>query len=102
MNKAIARVDALRSRMDQLGRCYDLIMQLTQMTELQRFERDRKIAASRVQGMDRQRRQVDRDIDNVQGVVAAAQEFQSLVNEVIESLRADHGLVRGIAQKEAA
>ncbi len=102
VNKAIARVDVLRSRMDQLGRCYDLITQLTQFTELQRFEQDRKIAASRVAGVDRQRRQVERDIDNVRGVMAAANEFRTLMDEVIGKLRIEHGVPDATVQKEAA
>ena len=102
VNKAIAQVDVLRSRMDQWGRCYDLITQLTQFTELQRFEQDRKIAASRVTGVDRQRRQVERDIDNVRGVMAAAVEFQSLMDEVIGKLTAEHGVSDAALHKEAA
>jgi hypothetical protein len=102
VNRAIARVDVLRGRMDSLGRCYDLITQLTQFTEMQRFERDRKIAASGTKGQNRQRQQVDRDIDNVKGVIAAAGEFESLMAEVIASLAAEHGIARQTVQKEAA
>jgi hypothetical protein len=86
VNRAIAAVDALRTRMNELGACYDLITQLTQPTELKRFEADRKIAASRVSGMDRQRLQVERDIENVIGVMQAAGDFQQLMDEVISSL----------------
>jgi hypothetical protein len=102
VNQAIARVDVLRSRMDQFGRCYDLITELTQFTELQRFERDRKITASRVQGVDRQRRQVERDTENVQSVVAASREFQSLMSEVIATLSSEHAVQATAPKKEAA
>ena len=102
VNQAIARVDVLRSRMDQFGRCYDLITELTQFTELQRFERDRKITASRVQGVDRQRRQVERDMENVRSVIAAAREFQSLMSEVIATLSAEHAAEPTAPKKEAA
>jgi hypothetical protein len=86
VNRAIAAVDALRTRMNELGACYDLITQLTQPTELKRFEADRKIISSRVSGMDRQRLQVERDIENVIGVMRAARDFQQLMDEVISSL----------------
>jgi hypothetical protein len=86
VNKAIARIDVLRAQMDSYGRCYDLITQLTQFAELQRFERDRKLAASRATGSDRQRRQVERDIDNVKSIIGAAEEFGALMAEVIEKL----------------
>jgi hypothetical protein len=105
VNRLIARIDVLRSRMDTLGRCYDLIAQLTQYTELQRFEADRKIAAARVKGSDKQRRQVLRDIENVRGMGAAAAVFQALIADVIARLVAEHGLSdedASTAQKEAA
>jgi hypothetical protein len=83
VNKAIARIDVLRVRMNELGPCYDLITQLTQKTELQRFTADRKISASKIDGVERQLRQVSRDIDNVRGVIDAAEQFQQLMNETI-------------------
>jgi hypothetical protein len=102
VNKAIARVDVLRSQMDSFGRCYDLITKLTQFTELQRFERDRKLAASKASGADRQRRQVERDIDNVKSVIDASRQFQTLLSDVIDKLSAEHGTAEPVAQKEAA
>ncbi len=88
VNRAIAAIDALRQRMNDLGRCYDLVTQLTQPTELKRFEADRKIAASRVCGRDRQRLQVERDIENVLGVMQAARDFQKLMDDVTANLAA--------------
>ena len=86
VNRLIARIDALRARMNQLNDCYELVTQLTQHTELLRFQNDRKIAASRVSGLERQKRQLARDIVNVGGVIEAARQFQSLVDEVIATL----------------
>jgi hypothetical protein len=86
VNRAIAAIDALRTQMNELGASYDLVTQLTQPTELKRFEADRKIAASRVSGMDRQRLQVERDIENVLGVMQAARDFQKLMDEVVVAL----------------
>jgi hypothetical protein len=86
VNRAIAAVDALRARMNEVGACYDLVTQLTQPTELKRFEADRKINASRVSGVDKQRRQVERDIENVVGVMQAARDFQQLMDQVIAAL----------------
>jgi hypothetical protein len=88
VNRAIARIDELRREMNALGRTYDLVTQLTQTTELARFQADRKIAAAKLDGIERQRGQVKRDLDNVRGVASAAKEFQSLMDEVIERLAA--------------
>jgi hypothetical protein len=100
VNRAIARIDVLRQRMNALGATYDLIMQLSQLTELKRFHADRHITAAR--GLDeaeRQRRQVARDIENVQGVIDAAVEFQNLMDDVRARLSIQHAAapVRGLA-----
>jgi hypothetical protein len=89
VNRTIVRLDALRSRMNEFGACYDLITQLTQNTELKRFEADRKISASKLDAAEKQRRQVGRDIANVTGIVDAAAEFQAMVRSVIGRLESE-------------
>lgn len=88
VNRAIGAIDVLRTRMNELGPTYDLVTQLCQPVELKRFEADRKIAAARVDATEKQRLQVMRDIENVLGVMEAAERFQSLMNEVIDRLSA--------------
>lgn len=88
VNQLIARIDALRARMDQLGPTYDLVTQLTQQTELQRFQRDRKIAAGKLTGIELQRRQIERDIENVRAVEQAAIAFAAMMTEGIQRLLA--------------
>ncbi|HEX4794094.1 MAG TPA: 6-hydroxymethylpterin diphosphokinase MptE-like protein [Humisphaera sp.] len=87
VNRAIASIDTLRARMNELGPCYDLVTQLTQNTEFERFKTDRRIAASKACGVELQKKQVDRDIGNVRGVMNAAADFQKLMDEVIELLQ---------------
>jgi hypothetical protein len=94
VNRAIAAVDELRARMDTLGRTYDQVMQLSQRSELRRFERDRRLAAKRARGTERQKDQIERDIENVRAVITAAAAFQNLMDEVAELLQrqaARHG-----------
>jgi hypothetical protein len=83
VNRTIAQVDALRVRVGGLSVCYGLIMQLTQSTELNRFKADRKISAEHLEGVDLQRRQVERDIENVEAVIAAAGDFRKLIATVL-------------------
>ena len=83
VNRAIGEIDGLRSKMNDLGATYDLITELTQSSQLQRFQADRKISAAKLGGIERQRRQVARDVENVRGVMQAAAEFQRLMDEVI-------------------
>jgi hypothetical protein len=86
VNRVIARVDQLRARMSELGRTYDQVTQLTQQTELDRFKRDRKVAASKATGAERQRLQVERDIENVKALIDAAAAFGVLMDETIQRL----------------
>jgi hypothetical protein len=87
VNQAIAKIDSLRARMDTFGATYDLVTQLTQQTELQRFQRDRQIHADKkLTGLALQRKQIDRDIENVRAVESAAKDFQKLMDDVIQKL----------------
>jgi hypothetical protein len=102
VNRAIARVDELRLRMEQFGRTYELVLQFCQENELRRFEKDRFLAAQKVDGLDRQKRQVERDIENVRGVESAAREFQQLIEEISAQLERLAAEQPRPAQKEAA
>ena len=92
VNRAIARIDLLRGQMNAMHEAYHLITQLTQKTELKRFQADRKISAAKIDGAERQKRQVQRDIDNVQGVIDASMEFQKLMRQVIDSIESQIGM----------
>jgi hypothetical protein len=87
VNRLIAEIDVLRNQMNEQGQTYDMVMQMSQATDLKRYQADRKIAARRLRGVDLQRQQVTRDIDNVRGVMQAAQDFQTLMDEVIAQLK---------------
>ncbi len=102
VNRAIAQVDELRARMDTLGATYDLIMQMSQETELRRFERDRRVTAEKVAGIDRQKKQIERDIANVEAVVEAAKDFRVLLREVMARLTRAAGADRGRSSGVAA
>ncbi len=99
VNRAIAKIDALRTRMNELGPCYDLVTQLTQKSEIERFKRDRAIEAEKISGIEKQRRQVQRDIDNVRSIAEAAADFQQLMSDVIERLenQSAHHRMKGAA-----
>ena len=84
VNRAIGEIDGLRAKMNELGPTYDLVTELTQSSQLKRYEADRKISAAKVDGTEKQRRQVMRDVENVRGVAEAALEFQTLMTDVIE------------------
>lgn len=86
VNRAIAKLDPLRAQMNGVGATYDLVTSFTQSTQLTRFRTDRAIASAKVTGEELQKRQVQRDIDNVKGVAEAAAKFVALMDEVIDSI----------------
>jgi hypothetical protein len=88
VNRTISKIDVLRAKMNELHAAYQVITALTQNTELKRFHADRKISAAKIDGTEKQRRQVQRDIDNVQGVIDAAVEFQKLMRACIAQIDA--------------
>ena len=95
VNRAIGEIDGLRARMNALGPTYDLITELTQTSQLERFNADRRISAAKVEGVERQRMQVARDVENVRGVMGAAKDFAQMVRGVVETIRAQHGAADG-------
>jgi hypothetical protein len=95
VNQLIARIDQLRSRMNGLADTYELVMGLSQKTEMSRFTADQNISASRGTALDKQRLQTLRDIDNVAAVARAAQQFVELCKTSAERL---HESARGGAK----
>jgi hypothetical protein len=100
VNALIARIDGLRASMNEVGATYDLVAQLNQRAQLHRFEADRRISAAKLDPLERQRRQVARDVDNVRGMLEAAQQFQRLMAEVIERLESESNA--HLVRREAA
>lgn len=96
VNRAIAQIDVLRKRMNRFDECYSMITQMTQSSELDRFKADRKLRASKASGIEKQKRQVSRDIENVRSVMLAAGEFQKLMTDVTGRLIED-AKRRGVA-----
>ncbi len=84
VNQLIAQIDPLRSQMNQLGATYDLITQLTQQSELDRYAADRRIAALGIDAAEKQKRQIDRDIANVEHMIRAAGEFIVLMKQCVD------------------
>lgn len=83
VNRAIAKIDPLRERMNGVGRAYDLVMYLSQQSEFDRFKTDLAIEGSDLDDRERQRRQTMRDIGNVRAVIAASDNFADVMREAI-------------------
>ena len=88
LSRLIAGVDALRAEINQLAATYELITQLSQKSELDRFAADRRLEAAGLTGPEKQTRQLRRDLDNVAHIANAAADFQILMNECIDTIHA--------------
>ena len=91
VNRLIAQIDVQRSRMFELNDCYELVTQLNSRMEFERFKSDRQMAASKASGTELQRRQLARDIKNVQAVIDAACDFELLMTKIIARLGENSG-----------
>ena len=83
INVNIGKIDAYRRELEAVDATYTLMMTLTQRSEQERFRADRRIRAAGVDAAERQRRQVGRDVANVQAVLVAADDFLSLLDAVV-------------------
>lgn len=86
VNSRIALIDALRNRIHVLGHTYDLITQLTQSAELDRYRADRALGRQTDDAPARQRRQLARDIANVTAIRAAAGSFVELMVDAADRI----------------
>lgn len=83
VNRAIARIDLLRAQMNDLGPTYDLVTHFTQSSELKRFEADLALSSTHLSPTEKQRLQVQRDLDNCRAIQSAAQEFSAFLSSVL-------------------
>ena len=93
VNGLIAEIDRLRRELRGLEGTYRLVLTLAQRSEQERYRADRRIRAVMADDRQRQRRQVERDILNVESIRNAA---QSLV-EAISSWGTDTSVVPRLA-----
>jgi hypothetical protein len=83
-NRLIVRVDELRAQVHQNQRAYAIINAASQLAELRRFSADRKLTADKVEGAERAKRQLARDISFITAVRDGARN----VREILETARA--------------
>jgi hypothetical protein len=91
INAVIARIDVVRREINALMPTLEMILSLSQANELRKFQSDRLIAAERLEGQAKQKRQLERDIENVKCIIEAADEFAELMDQVMEKLREMQG-----------
>lgn len=87
-NRRIAEVDAMRVRVRQLNRAYEIVSTVSQQAELQRFSADRRIAMGDLDDISRARRQLDRDIRYVEAIIEGTDVARGTLKECLDRLDA--------------
>lgn len=87
LNRLIEQVHELRERVQRYRTAYDLVHRLNQAGTFKRFRADRAIELEpSIDPRDRQRRQIERDIANVNWIAEAADSLEDLLSATLASL----------------
>jgi hypothetical protein len=89
-NRRLARVDDLRAQIQQQPDAYVMVSMMAQHAELRRLSADRRIGAQALEGAERAKRQLARDIEFVQSMIDAADALLDVLDEARQ--RFDHAL----------
>ncbi len=80
-NRKLARVDELRTQIQHQEDVYRMLSLMGQHAELRRYKADRALEVANVQGPERARRQLARDIEFVAAMVEAADALLAVFDE---------------------
>jgi len=84
LNQKMIRLDELRTLVKHRPQTYRLVMYVSQNAEIYRFREDRKINIDSVEGKERQRRQLQRDIGYVSEIVKGCQRLTDMLRDCLE------------------
>lgn len=80
-NKTIAKVDRLRARIREYSETYELIRAGAQLAEFRKMSADFKLRASGAEGVDRARRQIERDEEFVRTLAEDTTRMRAILEE---------------------
>jgi len=86
-NRRLIRVDELRRKVHAATRPYEIVNNATQFAELRRYSADRRLDAEEVEGAERARRQLKRDLDFIGGVAEGAVEVREMLEAALDRVR---------------
>ena len=95
VNQLIEKVNGLRDQVIALEPAWELVQHLNQTGTLNRFKTDRAIGLDgSLDGMERQKRQIERDITNVTWMADAADQLGAMLDECARTLDGGERLTR--------
>ncbi len=87
-NRLITRVDELRVRMQRFEHVYRLVVEVSQIAELRRYQADRRLGDPSHETPETARRRLRRDQDFVRDFVSGCQFLESLLPQALARLEA--------------
>ena len=84
LNRKMIRLDELRTQVKHRSDTYRLVMYVSQLAELLRFRRDRMLDLDGLEGKDRQRRQLQRDVGYVSEIKVGCERLLEMLDECVE------------------
>ena len=102
VDELIRRVHVLKERVRGLDPAYSLVQQLNQTGALNRIRADREISlAEELSPLDRQKKQIERDVKNVSWLGDAADQLATMLDDALASLDGAAKITRDKAVMEA-
>ncbi len=73
--------------MQKQGRIFRMVTSVSQQAELRRFAADHKLSGARSAGRERASRQLDRDIEFVNGILEGADELEKILDGAVVRMK---------------
>jgi hypothetical protein len=103
VNRLIEQVQKNGAEVDKLQPAFTLVQHLNQTGTLKRVREDRKIGLDEsLSALDKQKRQIERDIMNVGWIADAADQFGTMLDDTIRMLDGGPRITRDLASAEDA
>lgn len=98
-NRRLKEVDRLRAKVRERDRTYRMISAVSQLAELQRYSADRRLELAGVEGKERAKGQLERDIRFVEAVIDGAGALREILEECLARFDAAIAAGKGKGEK---
>jgi hypothetical protein len=83
----LAEIDQIRSDVDSYKDVNSLVREIAQAPELRKVQADRAIASDRLDGLDKQKAQLERDLQYIRGLRDSLDELEKMFTRALERYR---------------
>ena len=96
----LAEIEGIREEVKSYTEVNSLVRDIAQLYELRKIQADRKILSDRLDGLEKQKAQLDRDLDYVGGLRDSVDELEKIFRQALERFRSfdfDGRIIAGAA-----